>query len=178
MPNRNTHSAPVGVETETSTALAPARSESALALVRDILGEIAQADEDPTPRMAEFIFNHPPEEWEDLFAKLPSIKDAVGGRFVVHDMRARESDFEGPLGVYLILDVTDAKTGEKGLLSCSSQMSIVQLLSLKRQDRLPATVEVVQKDKPTKAGFKPIHLRYISGGERPLGDPGAVVSEQ
>jgi len=38
-------------------------------------------------------------------------------------MRARESDFEGPLGVYLILDVTDLQTGEMGLLSCSSPES-------------------------------------------------------
>jgi hypothetical protein len=163
---------------EPEQALAVTQNPTALALVQQILGHIAQADEDPTPRMQDFIFNHPPEEWEGLFAKLDSVKDHVNDRFIVHDMRARESDFEGPLGVYLILDVTDLQTGEKGLLSCSSQMSMVQLLALKRQDRLPATVQIIEKDKPTKAGFKPIHLRYISPGAAPLGDPGAVVSEQ
>lgn len=161
-----------------SRALAPAASPSALALVQEILGSIAQADEDPTPRMSAFIFTHPPEEWESLFAAIDSVKDHIGDQFIIHDMRARESDFEGPLGVYLILDVTDLQTGEKGLLSCSSQMSMVQLLALKRQDRLPATVQIVEKDKPTKAGFKPIHLRYISSTAASLGDPGAVVAEQ
>ena len=164
--------------TPTEQALAPVPVPSALALVRDVLETIPQADEDPTERMAAFIMGQPPERWEELWAGLPSVKDNVGERFVVHDIRARESDFEGPLGLYLICDVTNVKTGEKGLLSCSSEMSLVQLVTLYRTGRLPATVEIVQKDKPTKAGFRPIHLRYIGAQGAPLGDPGAVVSEQ
>lgn len=159
-------------------ALAPVTATTALALVKDVLETIPQADEDPTERMAAFIMAHPPEEWETLWAGIDSVKDHVGEQITVHAMRARESDFEGPLGLYLILDVTLRATGEKTLISCSSQMSMVQLLALYRAGRLPATVEIVQKDKPTKAGFKPIHLRYISATSAPLGDPGAVVSEQ
>jgi len=164
---------------EAETALAVPESTSALETIRETLGLVPQVDEDPTERMAAFIVNQPAEKWEELWAGLPSIRDYKGQTITVHDMRARESDFEGPLGLYLILDATDDRTGEKVLISCSSQMSMIQLVTLRKRGQLPARVEVVEKDKPTKAGFRPIHLRYVGVvGERPLGDPGAVVSEQ
>src|SRR5712692_9637770 len=123
---------------EETQALVPAESADALAVVRDILAEIPQADEDPTARMAAFILGQPAEKWEELWAGLPSARDYVGIPIVVHDLRARESDFEGTLGHYLILDATDAATGEHVLVSCSSQMSMVQLLTLYRRRQLPA----------------------------------------
>lgn len=159
-------------------ALATVAEPTALALVKDILATIPQADEDPTERMAAFITTQPAEKWEELWAGLPSARDYVGQPIIVHAIRARESDFEGGLGLYLILDATDVTTGAHELISCSSQMSMVQLLTLHKRGLFPAKVVFVQKDKPTKAGFKPIHLRYISPTAAPLGDPGAVVSEQ
>jgi hypothetical protein len=178
MPKPSTSAPAETADPATQTALAPIQATTALSLVRDVLETIPQADEDPTERMAAFIMGHAPEEWETLWAGIDSVKDHVGEQITVHAMRARESDFEGPLGLYLILDVTLRATGEKTLISCSSQMSMVQLLALYRAGRLPATVEIVQKEKPTKAGFKPIHLRYIGAQSAALGDPGAVVSEQ
>jgi hypothetical protein len=172
MPSKNT---PAPAETQ---ALVPAEPSDALEVVKDILAEIPQADEDPTARMAAFILAQPAEKWEELWAGLPSARDFVGIPLVVHDLRARESDFEGTLGLYLILDATDAATGEHVLVSCSSQMSMVQLLTLYRRRQLPAKVEFVQKDKPTKAGFRPIHLRYLGQYDAAAGDPGAVVAEQ
>ena len=170
--SKSTTSAPA------ETALVPTTPVSPLAIVKDILGTVAQADEDPTERMAQFILNNPPERWEELWAGLPSIRDAKGDTFTIEAVRARESDFEGPLGVYLILEVRYPGAEETNLISCSSQMSMVQILALVKGKRLPAKVQVVEKDKPTKAGFRPIHLRYLGAQEAPTGDPGAVVSEQ
>lgn len=163
---------------EPETALAPTEQRSPLALVREVLETIPQADEDPTERMAAFILSQPAERWDELWAGLPNLKDNAGQVVTIHAIRARESDFEGPLGLYLIADVTWDKTGEKGLLSASSQMVIVQLLTLYRRGQFPAKVEIVAKDKPTKAGFRPIHLRYLGAPQVALGDPGAVVAEQ
>ena len=159
-------------------ALVPAEPKTPLAVVQDILGTIPQADTDPTERMAAFILDQPPENWDELWAGIPNFRDNVGKRFIVHAIRARESDFEGALNVYLIADVTWDPSGEKGLIACSSQVSMVQLLALYKSGRLPAFVEIVAKDKPTKAGFRPLHLRYLGGVKATLGDPGAVVSEQ
>ena len=161
-----------------STDLAVAEQATGLETIQAVLANIPQADTDPTERMVAFITTQPAEKWESLWAGLPSARDYVGRPIIVHDLRARESDFEGPLGVYLILDATDVETGAHELISCSSQMSIVQLVTLRRRGQLPAKVEFVAKDKPTKAGFRPIHLRYLGGANAPLGDPGAVVSEQ
>lgn len=155
-----------------STDLVVTEPQSALAVVRETLASIPQADEDPTERMAAFILSQPAERWEELWAGLPNVKDSVGEVVTVHAIRARESDFEGPLGLYLICDVTWRSTGEKGLLSCSSQMAILQLVTLYKQGRLPATVEIVKKEKATKRGFHPIHLRYLVNYKDP------VVSEQ
>jgi hypothetical protein len=163
---------------EPETALATVEPESALETIKRTLELVPQVDEDPTERMAAFIVNQPADKWEELWAGLPSIRDYKGRQIVVHDIRARESDFEGPLGLYLILDATDLATGLKELISCSSQMSMIQLVTLRKRGQLPATVEVVEKAKATKAGFHPIHLRYIGPQNAPLGDPGAVVSEQ
>jgi hypothetical protein len=145
----------------TETALVQVPAESGLAAVKAILSSIPSADDDPTERMANFILTQPAEKWEELWAGLPSVRDYKGQQIVVHDLRVRESDFEGPTGIYLILDATDAETGAHELISCSSQMAMVQLLALYRDKRLPALVEVVEKDKPTKAGFRPIHLKVV-----------------
>src|SRR5216683_1290299 len=126
-----------------SQALVPAEPTDALAVVQEILAEIPQADEDPTARMAAFILAQPASKWEELWAGLPSVRDYAGKQVIVHDLRARESDFEGPLGLYLILDCTDLETGAHELISCSSQMTMVQLLTLWRRRQLPARVEFV-----------------------------------
>jgi hypothetical protein len=160
---------------ETMTVLTPA---TPLALVKAIIADIPQADEDPTERMTAFILSQPPEEWDRLWAGVPNVRDNDGRKLRVWAIRARESDFEGPLGLYLIADVTWLDTGERGLLSCSSQMSMIQLLVLHREGRLPADIQIIRKEKATKSGFHPVHLRYLGAVNAALGDPGAVVSEQ
>lgn len=169
--NRSTSKA---AETE---ALATVPSSS-LATIQAVIQSIPQAQTDPTERMAAFILNAPPEEWDALWAKLPNLKDNVGRSFRLHDIRVADSDFEGPLGVYLICDVTWKDTGENALLSASSQISMVQMLALYRDKKLPADLQIVEKDKPTRAGFRPIHLHYLNREQIPAGDPTAVVSEQ
>jgi hypothetical protein len=159
-------------------ALATTVTESPLAVLKSAIQNIPWADTDPTERMTEFILTQPPEKWEELWAGLPSVRDLAGKQITIHALRIRESDFEGPLGVYLIADVTFHPSGEKGLLSCSSQMSIAQLVVLHKTGKLPARVEIVQKEKATKRGFHPIHLRYLDPSKGALGDPGAVVSDQ
>jgi hypothetical protein len=168
-------STPAPAET---TELATTVTDSPLAVLKQAIQTIPWADTDPTERMTKYILNEPPEKWEELWAGLPSIRDMAGKRVVIHALRIRESDFEGPLGVYLICDVTFLPSGEKGLMSISSQMSIVQLVRLYQLGKLPATVEVVQKEKKTKRGFNPIHLRYVDQTNAALGDPSAVVAEQ
>ena len=153
-------------------ALVPATTTTTLTAVEAIIATIPSADSDPTERMVEFILSQPAEKWDELWAGLPSIRDYKGRVITVRNIRVRPSDFEGGVGVYFILDALDVETGQDKLISCSSQMAMVQLLALYRDKRLPATVEVVEKEKKTARGFLPIHLRYI------VNPSGPVVSEQ
>lgn len=149
-----------------------------LAEIKTLLQSIPAIDDNPTERMAAYILNAAPEDWDELWKKLPNLKDNAGHRFRLHAFRVTASDFEGPLGVYLICDVTWLDSGVKGLLSCSSQIGMVQMLALYRDGKLPADLEIVAKDKPTKAGFRPIHLRYLDTAKVAAGDPTMIVSEQ
>jgi hypothetical protein len=146
---------------EAEAAIVPVERLGALAQVKQIIQSVGWAESDPTERMAEFILGHEPEEWEQLFASVPNLRDNAGATVTVRAIRLAESDFEGGLGVYLLCEV-EASTGfPNGLMSCSSQVSMIQLLKLWKEGKLPARLEIVRKEKKTKAGFNPIHLRYL-----------------
>lgn len=143
------------------TALVPAERQTALAQVKQIIQSVPWGEQDPTERMVEFVLGHSPEEWESLFASVPNMRENPGATFTARKIRLANSDFENGLGVYLLIDVDPTEAFPNGLLSCSSQVSMVQLLKLWKEGKLPARFEIVRKEKKTRAGFNPIHLRYL-----------------
>jgi len=153
-------------------------AETQVAKINAFLATTPTVEEDPTESMLALVLNATsPSEWGAIFQS-ESLKDYAGRQVRLNAYRTAKSDFEGGLEHYLILDATDLKTGERIVLTCSSVMSIAQVLNAQARGVWPIDVEIVQKDKPTKAGFRPIHLRYLKPGTAPLGDPQAVVSEQ
>ena len=149
-----------------------------LSQVLEVLASIPEADEDPTERMMTFILSQPPENWAALWEGLPNVKDNAGRSFRAYALRSRDSDFAGRLAKYLIVDVDWLDTGERGLLSCSSEISVVQLLRLHAEKLFPCDLQIVAKDKPTKKGHRPIHLHYLNPASVAAGDPTKIVSEQ
>lgn len=178
MPKGTANPTETATETEPETGLSTITLHGPLAEVAAIIQSIPPADDDPTARMVAYIMAAPPEDWAALWEKLPNVKDNAGRSFEVHDLRIAESDFKSQLGVYLICDVTWLDTGETGLLSVSSQISMVQLLRLYKDRRFPAKLQIVAKAKATKAGFHPIHLAYLDPTNVATGDPTKIVSEQ
>ena len=160
------------------TAIVSANGQSAIARINAFLETQPTVDDDPTETMLRYILDSPdPSNWNALW-RSSSLRDSKGAEVVIHAYRVQPSDFEGGLRHYLVLDVTDAKTGEKGVITCSSSMAIAQVLNAQARVGLPITVRIVEKDKPTKAGFRPIHLEYVGKTGAPIGDPAKVVSEQ
>ena len=150
----------------------------AIERINQFLAMAPTVSDDPTEAMLEAVLAaSDPREWNDLFNSR-SLRDSKGAAVRINAYRVNPSDFEGGLRHYLVLDVTDLETGAKGVLTCSSQMAIAQILNAEARVNLPIDVRIIEKDKPTKAGFRPIHLEYIGKSEAPLGDPHAVVSEQ
>jgi hypothetical protein len=145
-----------------SSALVPVNPNEALTQARALIEAIADVTEDPTPHMAAAILNaDDPEDWESIF-KGRSIKDSAGVRVRITALRKAPSQFEGPVPYFLIADVVNLETGESDVMTISSVMSMLQLVTAHQRGWLPLDVEVVRKDKPTRRGFHPIHLKAIS----------------
>ena len=152
--------------------------KTAVERINDFLALAPTVADDPTESMLNAVLAaSDPQEWNDLFTS-KSLRDSNGATVRINAYRVNPSDFPGGLKFYLVLDVTDLETGAKGVLTCSSQMAIAQILNAEARVNLPIDVIIREKDKPTRAGFRPIHLEYIGKSEAPLGDPQAVVSEQ
>lgn len=178
MPKGNTTDALATSAEATPNGLAKADAESFMARINAILEAKPTVEEDPTEAMLELVVNAAdPSEWDAIF-QAESFKKNDGRQVRIHGYRVQPSDFEGGLSHYMVLDTTDLKSGEKLVLTCSSTMSIAQILNAEARVGLPIDVEIRQKEKPTKAGFRPIHLHYLGKAGAPLGDPSAVVSEQ
>lgn len=159
-------------------SLAHIPGDTTLAKVNNFLGTKATVQDDPTETMLQAILTASnPADWERVFTANHFAESATQ-RWRIHDYRTAESQFEGDLKYFLVLDITDLKSGERTVATCGSLMAIGQILNAEARGMLPIDVEVVRKDKPTKAGFYPMRLRFLGSAGAPLGDPATVVSEQ
>ena len=161
------------------TALAKPEPKPLAETIKEILATVPDVVEDPTPTMIAAVLHMAgPEEWESLFAA-ESFKDLNGKRLQINAFRASPSQYEGRLGVFLILDAIDLETGEARIVTCGSEMAMAQVLNAWDKGRLPVRVEVFKKETPTKRGYFPMRFKYLGDGlQAPVGDPAAVVSEQ
>ena len=158
--------------------LAELEGKTMVEKVNHFLSLAPTVEDDPTEVMLQKVLESPdPRFWKDIF-DAESVRERKGEEFRINAYRVRPSDFKGSLKHYMVLDVTDLNTGERGVLTCSSLMSIAQVINAEARVNLPIDVRIVEKDRDTKNGFRPIHLEYIGKSEAPLGDPNAVVSEQ
>lgn len=159
-------------------ALAVKDERTTVQKLNDYLANVPSYTEDPTETMlAAILAAADPQEWDSLFTAA-SFKDSDKARIQINAYRPSESQFNGGVRFFLVLDVTDLATGAKGVMTCGSTMAMAQIVNAERTVGLPIQVEVVRKPTPTKAGFHPMHLRYLKPEGTPLGDPQAVVSEQ
>jgi hypothetical protein len=134
---------------------------NALEPFREVLASVPAVDEDPTPRMMAFILaSDSAQQWEELFES-QNLKSNAGRRVRIHAIRQAVSDYDSRLGIYLLCDVSWLDTGEQGVMGCSSEIGMAQLLNLHARNDLPHDLEIIEKDRPTKSGFKPMRFRSL-----------------
>lgn len=85
----------------------------------------------------------------------------TGHRLRIEEMTRRPSDYEGGLGIYIVIKGTDLGTGEKFVLTIGSVSVVAQLARIHHLNALPAVVELVVAEKPTSKGYRPMHLKVI-----------------
>lgn len=85
-----------------------------------------------------------------------------GKRIRIESMTRRTSDYGEGLGLYLIIKGTDLGSGEKITLTIGSVAVVAQLARVHALNGLPAIVEVIIADRPTKNGYRPMHLKVYA----------------
>jgi hypothetical protein len=106
---------------------------------------------------------------DDLFAEseLDAVENHLGETLTIQSVDGvRNSDFEGGLGVYLIVTATTLD-GELLRLAVGQGDPLAKIVKLHELDALPYPVAFERSEKPTKRGFYPINLlgrKTKSGG--------------
>lgn len=84
-----------------------------------------------------------------------------GHRLRVETVKRSESDFQEGLGMYLVLQGLDLTSGEKFTLTIGSVAVVAQVAKIHYMQGFPFTCRVVFAERPTKRGYRPIHLQVI-----------------
>lgn len=99
-----------------------------------------------------------PEQLNTL-GELPSGEDVAGRVLIVTGLARRKSDYEGGMGVYLVVDAVDASTGEVVRFGTGSTGIVAALAKAHASGWLPLRCEIVKSPKQTKSGYYPHNLR-------------------
>ena len=97
---------------------------------------------------------------EDIFGggELVKVKDILGRSILVTEIEGvRSSDFEGGVGVYLIVKASDSN-GETFSVSVGVTDGIVKILKLAELGALPRWVAFEESTRKTANGYYPINL--------------------
>lgn len=85
-------------------------------------------------------------------------QDALVGKWLIFTEASRSvSDFKG-LGVFLVVQAVDCKTGEKLTTTTGSVNIVAQLVRAYTLDSFPLKARIMKAERPTKNGYWPLHL--------------------
>lgn len=76
----------------------------------------------------------------------------------ITNIRYAESDFKGGIPFYLVIDAVDTTTGEVGEYTTGAESVVGMLMHAAWSGHLPIVCRLVQADRETRAGYKPINL--------------------
>lgn len=76
----------------------------------------------------------------------------------VWSVKVNESDVQGALPFYCVIEGVRQDTGENVVVTCGSVKVCTQLMKLDRMKAFPVVVKIVKKDKATLAGYYPLAL--------------------
>lgn len=162
-------------EAQQSTALATRSSadEAALAEFNQII--LGQKDapptevvEDPAEISREImmqLLSADSDEQLQNFGNATGWKELIGVPIKLMGFRWRPSDLEQGSPVYVVVHGFRVDTGEQVVLTTGAANVLAQLSNLASRNRLgePDCIWMLaESDKPTKAGFTPLHLEKVA----------------
>lgn len=96
------------------------------------------------------------EPWETS-----DVEDILGKQLRITSVVRRRSTFAGGLGIFVIVKLTDPKTGTEYVKTTGSISVVAQLARAYFLGVTNMLVEWQRADRPTEKGFYPQHLRVI-----------------
>lgn len=133
--------------------------------LRDYLqGTIVPEVEDPaitSMRIIEQVLSA--ESAEQLFdlGGSTSAQEFVNVPFTMHDVQLRQSEVEGALPVYVLIDAEHAESGERIPINSGAPRLMAQAWRAKQLDLLPLKVQVVEVAKAKPGQSAPLGLAAL-----------------
>ena len=89
------------------------------------------------------------------------VTDILGKRLKVTAVTRRPSTFAGGLGIFLVVSLTDIKTGQEYVKTTGSIAVVGQIAAAYARGWMPLLVEWCRSERPTEAGYYPQHLKVL-----------------
>lgn len=96
------------------------------------------------------------EPWETS-----DVDDILGKQLRVTKVQRRPSTFKGGLGVFLVLHLTDAKTGKEYVKTTGSVSVVAQIARAYALGVTSLLIEWCRAERPSDNGYYPQHLKVL-----------------
>lgn len=100
-------------------------------------------------------WEHLADPWESVGAE-----KLAGKMFRIDSITRRPSQFQDGLGLFLVVHITDTRTGESSVFTTSSTAVVAQLVHAYVSGWLPLYAELVVAERVTEKGYRPHHLKF------------------
>lgn len=112
-------------------------------------------------------WDHLDDPWESSNAA-----GLAGKTLLIRSCTRRPSDFRDGLGIFLVVDSLDARTGEAIIWTTSAVSIVAQLVRAYSLGELPAYAQVIVAERATERGYHPHHLKFTGRpGLEPADEP-------
>lgn len=96
------------------------------------------------------------EPWETS-----DIEDILGKTLHITKVQRRPSTFKGALGVFLVIHLQDAKTGQEYVKTTGSVSVVAQIARAYALGVTAMTVQWLRAERPSENGYYPQHLKVL-----------------
>lgn len=98
--------------------------------------------------------------WEQIDEpwKTTDVEDILGKRLVVSKVTRRPSSFSEGLGMFLIVDLLDPRTGKHYIKTTGSVSVVGQFAALYAMGATAVTIEWCRAKRPSERGYYPQHI--------------------
>jgi len=148
-------------DVETASRTLAERQQMTLRRYAEMATMIPEGDDDVELRMLEQIVDTEGAENLSKFWESQNTDGLVGHELEIVALKRQASNYEGGLGIFLVVDYVDQTTGEVGTFTSGSVAIVGQLVKAYASGWLPLSVIFRRATRPSKAGFYPEHLEII-----------------